>query len=195
MKIFDRRRSYLIHRLQYGFIALCVSYVFFFLLVVSIALFAPLLADLRGNVDLSPNAERAAENLLYLHKSFWLPALIAVVVICLHAVLTSHRVVGPLHRHRAAFRALAAGTVPVPIRLRQGDYLGEHTEELNAMIEDLRLRLVELQEDHHRHVESLDKLCAVAGHASREELAERLADLSEAATRAAAKLDHFRIER
>jgi len=191
----NRRRTYLIDKLQHGFILLCISYVCFFLVVLGVVLFAPLVFGLRGDAAFSPAAVQKADSLLYLHSTFWPAALFALVAIALHAVRTSHRVVGPLYRHRLVFQALARGRIQAPIHLRQGDYLVQATSELNAMLESLRLRVSEIQQDYHRQLEQLEKLRATGDHAPKEEIAEGLAALSEAAHLLAVKLDHFRFDR
>jgi methyl-accepting chemotaxis protein len=54
------------------------------------------------------------------------------------AVKFSHRLVGPLVRFRQTLQDLAAGKQVQPVRLRQGDYLGEMRDEFNAMLETLQ---------------------------------------------------------
>jgi len=192
--IFGRRQRHLIHKLQYAFVLLCVSYVLFFLVVLGFALFAPLMFELRGDPDFSSRLIPIADSLIYLHSTFWPSAAVALIVISLHAIRTSHRLVGPLYRHRLVFQALAQGSVPAQVRLRKGDYLLDQTAELNAMLEHLRLRLAEIQEEHHQHLEDIEQLHAVAGEESREEIGKHLACLLETARRVSLKLDQFQIE-
>ena len=194
MKISNRRHNIVIHRMQFGFVLLCLAYVFFFLIILIAALFAPLFLALRENAVATASLIQASNNFLYLHSSFWPAAAIALVVIGLHAVLISHRVVGPLYRHQVVFRAMAKGTIPAPVHLRQGDFLEDHTADLNAMLEGLRLRLATIQEEHHRLAEGLEKVLAEAKQGGKGNLEGRFAALSEAANRAASELDYFRIE-
>jgi len=194
-KMFNRRRTYVIDKLQHGFILLCLSYVFFFLVVLGVSLFVPLMFGLRADADFSAELVQKADSLLYLHNTFWQAVVLSLIAIALHAIRTSHRVVGPLYRHRVAFQAMAQGRVPPPIHLRQGDYLVQATAELNTMTENLRLRISEIQQDHHHHLEQLDKLRALGERAPREEMMEGLDALSEATHRLALKLDHFRFDR
>ena len=194
MKISNRRHNIVIHRMQFGFVLLCLAYVFFFLVILIAALFAPLFLALRENAVATANLIQASNNFLYLHSSFWPAAAIALVVIGLHAVLISHRVVGPLYRHQVVFRAMAQGTIPAPVRLRQGDFLEDHTADLNAMLEGLRLHLATIQEEHHRLAEGIEKVRAEAKQGGKGDLEGRFAALSEAANRAASELDYFRIE-
>jgi methyl-accepting chemotaxis protein len=50
----------------------------------------------------------------------------------------SHRLVGPLVRFRRALQDLAAGRTVQPIKLREGDFLGEMRDEFNAMLDALQ---------------------------------------------------------
>jgi methyl-accepting chemotaxis protein len=194
MKFENRRRNVLIHRMQLGFVLLCLGYVLFFLVVLSVALFTPLILALRQNTELSANLIRASNNYLYLHSSFWPAAAIALVIIGLHAIRISHRVVGPLYRHRVVFQTMAKGVMPAAVHLRRGDFLQEQTDELNAMIEGLRLHLAAVQEEHHRLAEAVEKVRSEAEQGGAENLEGQLAALSEAANRMASELDYFRIE-
>jgi hypothetical protein len=56
------------------------------------------------------------------------------------AVRFSHRLVGPLARIRKAVRALADGEAVRPIQLRDGDFLVELRDDLNALIGALERR-------------------------------------------------------
>ncbi len=194
MKIFNRRRNVLIHRMQFGFVLLCLAYVLFFLVILSASLFTPLILALRDNTDITAKLIQASNNYLYLHASFWPAAAIALAIIGLHAIRISHRVVGPLYRHQVVFRAMAQGRIPTPVQLRRGDFLVDHTADLNAMIEGLRLHLGAIQEEHHRLAEGLEKVRSEAKQGGKGDLEGRFAALSDTANRMASELDYFRIE-
>ncbi len=70
------------------------------------------------------------------------PVLILLVVLLPIAawdmVKLAHRVVGPLVRFRQVIQDVAAGEPVRPIRLRQGDYLGEMRDEFNQMLATLQ---------------------------------------------------------
>src|SRR5438309_2257387 len=54
------------------------------------------------------------------------------------AVRFSHRLVGPLVRFRRAMQDLAAGEPIRPLKLREGDFLGELRDDFNQMLEALQ---------------------------------------------------------
>jgi methyl-accepting chemotaxis protein len=70
--------------------------------------------------------------------------LVLVPVMAWDSIRYSHRLVGPLVRFRKAMRDLAAGDPVRPIKLRQGDYLGEMRDDFNAMLDELQKRGVQV---------------------------------------------------
>lgn len=98
------------------------------------------------------------------------------------AVLTSHKIAGPVYRLRVALEAVAKGRGARPISLREGDQLGKTAEAFNAMLGELQDRF-----------RSIETACAeVSAEAareaggppgSREELKGRIERLREALER------------
>jgi hypothetical protein len=104
---------------------LCLSYLLLFLLVVSVALFMPLILELKSNDLASSAALKAAEQLLYLHEALW-PVVFALLgVICLHMIYRSRKFASPLYHHRKILRAIGDGVLPKPFRSRKGYDLSE----------------------------------------------------------------------
>jgi hypothetical protein len=66
--------------------------------------------------------------------------LIVVPYLAWDAVRLAHRVVGPIHRFRKTIQAVTADQPIPPIKLREGDYLVEMEEDLNAMLQALQRR-------------------------------------------------------
>ena len=144
---FLRRRKFVVDsKLQMSFLLITLGYVAFLLLVIAVALFAPLVSQLRNADAASPEALAPALSILYLHDRFWLPALLALIVIVLHSVRTTHRIAGPLYRFRRVFESLRDGVLPKPVRLREGDYLTDEMEIINAALQSLRGRAAQIQE-------------------------------------------------
>ena len=76
----------------------------------------------------------------YLSALMLVPVIALIVLSVREAVKTSHRVVGPLYRFRKAIKAITAGEVVEPIRLRDGDYLLEMRDDFNEMLMALERR-------------------------------------------------------
>jgi hypothetical protein len=146
--LFDRRRRYIVNpRLQYGLLLTSLAHVGFLALVVSLALFAPLVLELRRPDWNAPETTIAALQLLYLHETYWIPMLIALVAIGLHSVSVSHRIAGPIYRFRRVCEAMTAGTIPGPVTLRRGDQLTPELDDVNAMLAAWRERIVVIQRE------------------------------------------------
>src|SRR3990172_1504747 len=56
------------------------------------------------------------------------------------AARLTHRVAGPIHRIRQTLQAVTADQPIRPVKLRDGDHLGEVVDDLNAMLESLKRR-------------------------------------------------------
>lgn len=145
---FLRRRKFVINpELQLGILLTSLSYVGFLTLVVSVALFAPLMLQLRQPDYDSTETSDAALRILYLHETYWLPVLLTLVAIALHSVSTSHRIAGPIYRFRRVLEAMKAGILPKPVKLRKGDYLVAEKDAVNAMLDTWRGLIAQAQRD------------------------------------------------
>ena len=143
-----RRKKFLInYKLQLGILLTSLSYVGGLTLVVSVSLFAPLILKLRDADPDSTEAADAALRILYLHETYWLPVLFALVAIALHSVAASHRIAGPLYRIRRICEAMRSGQLPKPVKLRKGDSLGPEMDVVNGMLETWRGLIAKAQED------------------------------------------------
>jgi hypothetical protein len=141
-----RRRTFVINRkLQFSILLTSVSYVVLLAVVVSTALFAPLVLQL-NQPDRNPTeTSDAALRILYLHQTYWLPLLLTLLAIALHSVTASHRIAGPLYRFRRVCEAMTAGVVPKPVTLRKGDHLRAELDAVNAMLDTWRTLVAEAQ--------------------------------------------------
>ena len=189
------RKSHLVDkRLQYRFVFVSLSYIAFFLVVLGFSLFIPLVVQL-GRHDLDPEkALRAADQFLYLHTIFWPVTLVVMAGIAVHAIRVSHRVAGPLYRHRGILTKVKEGTIPGPFRVRKKDYLQEETAVINAMLDSLREKIGGLQEDQTHLTEGLGKVSSMLGKASSEELRNALVALTGDVREFESKLNSFKVE-
>ena len=127
-------------KLQGSLILHGITYGGFVLLMVSVGIYLPLLWDL-GVVDMARSDEEQAIVMIYLHKRFWLIALMCLVIIVLGAVRFSHRVAGPMVRFKRNLRLLADGKFPPPLRTRRADLLKAEVNCLNKAVVGVGERL------------------------------------------------------
>lgn len=141
-----RRRKFIVDRsLQLKLLFYAVAYILFYILALGAGLFVPLMIQLSSAEQTSPEALPVATNFLYLHYHFWPVALLSVVVVALHSILTSHKIAGPLYRFRRIFEDLKEGTIPKTVNLRRGDLLQAEMQSINEMLDGIRAKISEIQ--------------------------------------------------
>jgi len=143
-----RRRTFLINlKLQGSLLLTSLGHILLFIVVITVALFAPLILRLNSGEPGSLEAGDAALRILYLHDVYWLPVLLSLVAIGLHSIRASHRVAGPVFRFRRVCETMATGVVPPPVTLRAGDHLHAEMDVVNAMLETWRRVVGEAKAD------------------------------------------------
>jgi hypothetical protein len=143
-----RRRNFVVNRpLQISILLTSLGYVALLVLVISVALFAPLIIQLRHPDYESTETTDAALRILYLHQVYWLPVLLTLLFIALHSVRTSHRIAGPMYRFRRACESMKKLVLPAPVRLRKYDYFRPEMDTVNSMIEAWRGLIAGAQRD------------------------------------------------
>ena len=152
---FRRRRYFVNPRVQGPLLVHALGYAFFFLLVTAVGIFSPLVRDLEGLPVSQQNPFwNPAYSFLYLHYHFWPIALLAVLAIAVHSILSSHRMAGPLYRLSNLFRGMKEGRMPARQVIRKKDFLHPEFEEFNGMVEAWKGKIREFKND----VKDLEKL-------------------------------------
>ncbi len=188
-----KRRRILVDRLQLQLLTITLLYFAVTAAVFAVAIFAPLVWQL--NVE-GPGVEQAgaASEFLSLHKRFW-PALLATfALLSAHAILTSHRIAGPLYRFRAVFEEIGDGNLALWVGLRRRDLLLKEAEALNRMILGLRegvQRVARHEREASRCAAGLER---ALGASPGGETAAQLANLQEALALLEQQLKHFKVD-
>lgn len=65
---------------------------------------------------------------------------VTLLIITVFGVFFLHRVAGPVYRFRYILRRLAKGEIPDEFKIREGDFFIETAEDLNLVLQMLRLR-------------------------------------------------------
>jgi len=79
-----------------------------------------------------------------------------VVLIGLAGIVVTHKVAGPIHKMKRQIRAVGAGKLQVPARLRKGDDLVEFFGAFESMVLNLRSRQKEEIDKLERAIEALE---------------------------------------
>jgi methyl-accepting chemotaxis protein len=148
-----------------------------------------------GKVSVSSaEVQQAASVLLYLHKNFWPAVLLSLFLIGLISIRTSHRIAGPLYRITLVLKSVKNGNLPKPISSRKGDHLVAEIEATNQMLERLRIQVREIQETRADLNDVIVACGKVIGHASTEEIIERMNDIREKENQLADRIGYFKVE-
>jgi hypothetical protein len=146
-----------------------------FALVVALAVFVPLAAQLQRSAVDAESALGLADHFLFLHAALWPLVLLSLLSCVVAATFLFERMRAPLVRFRRCFEAISEGSIPAALEIRASDYLVDEAEQLNRMIAFLvaraeakrrfEARLLEIVADLSLHgvaPEVLEELQAVA---------------------------------
>ena len=69
---------------------------------------------------------------------FVVPLLFTFICMCLHGMLFTHRLAGPIYRFKETLKKIRSGNLSMNIQLRDQDYFQDLCVEVNAMLDGLR---------------------------------------------------------
>lgn len=113
-------------------------YIVIYSLFLGFIIFYPLYQDL--NAAATPEEQtRISSMVLYLHKRVWPGFVIVALLAGIHAVFSSHRLVGPVYRFGKMVQELMAGNYGIRIKIRKRDEFKEMEGYLNRLAETLEV--------------------------------------------------------
>lgn len=113
-------------------------YLSVFSMIFAFAIFYPLYSELNSATTLDEQA-RISSIVLFLHKRIWIGLFLVSFIAAAHAILSSHRVVGPMYRFEKMMDALIKGDYSMRIKIRKKDEFKEMESLLNRLGEILEL--------------------------------------------------------
>lgn len=140
-------------------------YIIIFSIILGFIIFYPLYHDLNAAKDIEEQAH-ISSMVLYLHKRFWIGLLFVAVLAGAHAIISSHRVVGPMYRFERMVRDLTGGSYGVRIRIRKKDEFKEMEVLLNELAATLERKSAlgaELEKDLKTRLETASALMEAEG--------------------------------
>lgn len=140
------RRQYLIdRRLQVKYIILTIVLLLTYTILFSAIIFVPHILNLSSNASLDEQA-RAAQTLLNLHESVW-PALgVVITILGVISVFVTHKIAGPAYNIKKTLANVAAGNLDSSVKLRKKDELKDLAEDINEIINELRMCVALIEE-------------------------------------------------
>jgi len=103
---------------------------------------------------------------LYLHRSFWPGFLLVALLAALQAILSSHRLVGPMYRFEKMVQELISGNYKMRIRIRKRDQFKEMEGYLNGLagvLDVAKMRDDQFYHDARIKLETIDAMLDAEG--------------------------------
>jgi methyl-accepting chemotaxis protein len=94
-------------------------------------------------------------------QAFWIAAGFSAVCVALLALLTSHRISGPLYRLKEDAQRLANGDLRAGFKIRSSDQVQEFADSLARMSASLRVRMTAMRDDVDELKKRIDKADSV----------------------------------
>ncbi len=192
MKFAFKRRHILIDSVQFRFFAVNFLHILIILLVFAATLFVPLMMQLGSETLSWVEKEEVANQFLALHTKLWPPLLAILVLLSIHLVVFSHRIVGPLVRFRMIFKAIAEGNLTVRSTIRKHDYLQKEADCIQEMVSSLRMKVKGIEEQSGEVREGVAELKKAVASGSVEDMKRNLKSLEGQMERLKAYVDQFR---
>lgn len=189
------RRRYLIDPLQYRIILTSMLYVLAVVLVFAGALFMPLAMALNMEMADSPALRDAAREFLSLHSRVWPPVAALVMLLVIHNILLSHKIVGPLFRIRSDLKRVGDGNLFVQVKLRKNDYLEKEAASINEMVESLRSKIRSIEQNQKKATAVLADLQRALARGAAADMADQIDDLGEVLGRLRESVEQFQLPR
>ncbi|MBI4948802.1 MAG: hypothetical protein HY955_01505 [Deltaproteobacteria bacterium] len=140
-------------------------YIIVYSIILGFIIFYPLYQDLNYATGLEEQT-RISATVLYLHKRVWIGLFVAAVLAAVHAIFSSHKVVGPVYRFEIALKDLIAGNYSSRVRIRKDDEFKEMEgllNELSAALELKRNRDAQSFEDTKNRLETVQAMLDAEG--------------------------------
>lgn len=141
-------------------------------LILGAVIFYPLYSALNSAATLEEQ-RRISEVVLFLHQRVWIGFVVVAALAAVHAIFSSHRVVGPVYRFGKALEELNKGNYAIRIRIRRRDEFKEVEALLNGLAETLELkrnRSMQLHSDVRTRLETISALLEAEGAAYPEDV-------------------------
>ncbi len=115
-------------------------YIIAYSIILGFIIFYPLYNELNSPALGIDEQTRLSAMVLYLHKRVWIGLMLVAVLAAVHAIFSSHRVVGPVYRFEQIVDALIRGDYSTRIRIRKKDEFKEMEGRLNELAGVLELK-------------------------------------------------------
>ncbi|MBI2400710.1 MAG: hypothetical protein HYV23_06610 [Deltaproteobacteria bacterium] len=133
--------------------------------ILGVVIFYPLYQELNAAATIEEQA-LISSLVLYLHKSFWPGFILVALLAGLQAVLSSHRLVGPMYRFEKMVQELILGNYSLRIKIRKRDEFKEMEGLLNKLagtLEEAKTRDNQFYHDARIKLETINAMLEAEG--------------------------------
>lgn len=133
--------------------------------ILGFVIFYPLYQDLNAASTIEEQA-LISSIVLYLHKSFWPGFILVALLGGLQAVISSHRLVGPMYRFEKMVQELVSGNYGLRIKIRKRDEFKEmegHLNKLAGTLEEAKTRDNQFYHDARIKLETIKAMLEAEG--------------------------------
>lgn len=152
----SRRKAPVVDKkIQYRLLLYNWIYFMIIALCLIVALFMPLVLRLSATELSWVQQGNLARNVLFLHGHLWPVVVLVFVLLSLHSLFISSKIVGPLRRLRSALGDFVAGGRWTPPSFRKDDLLLEDLKELGDLLSRVQARMDRVRSEHeelHRRI-------------------------------------------
>jgi len=122
---------------------------------------------------------------------FVFPLVATFICMCLHGLVFSHRIAGPVYRIKDMLNRIRGGDLAQDVHIRTNDYFHDLCDDLNSMIERLRGDLIEFRKASQELAEEGEALAEAGDLPDAHQ--ERLLGITNASTRLRQLVDGYRL--
>lgn len=133
--------------------------------ILGFIIFYPLYQDMNAASTLEEQ-KAISSTVLYLHKSFWPGFVLVALLAGLQAILSSHRLVGPMYRFEKTVAGLISGNYSQRIKIRKRDEFKEMEgllNKLSATLEESKTRDNQFYHDARIKLETIKAMLEAEG--------------------------------
>lgn len=186
------RKQLIVDNIQYKFMAIVLIYILVTVIISGVMMFLPSILEISSG-EITAKQQRAAQEILLMHKRFWPALIVVLIVVSAHSMLIFHRIFGPLYRFRRIFKSVTSGDLSVITKIRKNDFL--HTEEIaiREMITSLKTNVAVAQNNHNTLHASITELeqDLLNMDLSTEEIREKLVAIQQRSNQLQKDLSYF----
>ena len=156
------RRNFIIDPIQCRLLVADIIYLLTFCFAFAAVIFGPLVLNLQEGPSLSAETGEIADVFRYLDGRLLTVALVLFALVCLHSLILSHRIAGPLYRFRKVLEAAEQGDFS-QVSIRKNDYLTREVQSINQMFRAINGKNATIRERSEEALGLLPRLQECAG--------------------------------